>query len=227
MSDKIGKRVMERNNETIICISTALEFRDRQLLEHSMHTAHIAQCIAKILIADGFRHALPTCEDILRIGIVHDVGKLNIPDAVLMKSRGLTKRETETVRFHPTWGAEFVSKVPSLKHLAVYVHQHHEEPNGNGYPLGLKIDDIRPASRLINVCDRFSAMTMDRPYRRSIAPSHVIGILEKDIEVFFGRRNKKAIIQCLLSIQQIQYIARDEDTHPFIKQSIHKISAGV
>ena len=209
---------MQYNDETMTCLLTALEAKDRSLLEHSLHTAHIAQMIASILMADGFADVLPSCEDIMIIGMVHDIGKLNIPDTILQKKSSLTKRESENVKYHPAWGAKFLLKIPSLKHFAVYVHQHHEMPDGSGYPLRLTMEHIHPAARLINICDRFSAMTIDRPYRKAIGPEYAMTILEKDVELFFGTKNKRSITQCLLSMRNIQYIAMDNHSHPLIKK---------
>ncbi len=194
------------NSEIIKCIMVALEAKDRCLFEHSLHTSFIAQQIAPILMADGFKHSLPECDEIVHASVVHDIGKLNVPDSILQKNSSLTDREVETMKFHPLWGAQFLLKIPSMKQFSTYTHQHHETPDGCGYPCRLTIDKIHPVARLINICDRFSAMTMDRPYRKAIDPDYAISTIEKDIEAFFGSRNKKSITNSLLSIHQSRHV---------------------
>jgi len=208
-------------NETMICLLGAMEAKDRSLLEHSIYTARIAQSVANILISDGFRQTLPTIDEIITTGLLHDIGKLKVPDSIFHKASGLTNRETENIRFHPLWGEQFLSRIPSLKHLSIYIYQHHELPDGGGYPLGLKTKDIHPASRVINISDRFSALTTDRHYRKAIDHRSALLFLEENIEVFFGKRNKKSITQCLMSMQNIRYIL-DEQTHPLIKSVLER-----
>jgi len=203
-------KAMDSNQEIIKCIIAALEAKDRCLFEHSLHTAFIAQEIARILLTEGLKHSLPEREEIMHAAIVHDIGKLNIPDMILQKSGSLTERELETIKFHPLWGAQFLMKIPSMGQFSVYTHQHHETPDGCGYPCRLKVDDIHPVARLINICDRFSAMTMDRPYRKAIDSDYAVSMIEKDIELFFGGKNKKSITQSLLSIHKSEHVFYDE-----------------
>ncbi len=176
----------------------------------------LAQALGQVLYSNGHRHLLPSPDEMLIAGIIHDIGKLNVPDAILLKSQSLTDREWETMCFHPIWGARYIKNIPSLTHFSTYVLQHHENPNGKGYPHRLALDEICHAARIIIIADQFSAMTTDRPYRRAIEPNYAITYLEKNIELFFGSKNKKNIVECLLSQAIMNPINLDSHSHPII-----------
>ncbi|MEW8978148.1 MAG: HD-GYP domain-containing protein [Symbiobacterium sp.] len=96
--------------------------------------------------------------------LLHDIGKLEIPGAVLTKAGPLTPEEVELVCEHPARGAAILARYPALAHLAVVVRHHHEWFDGRGYPDGLKGEEIPWLSRLIAICDAFDCMTTPRPY---------------------------------------------------------------
>ena len=97
--------------------------------------------------------------------LLHDVGKLGIPDKILKKPGRLTKQEYAIMQGHSSKGAKILENVESLKHLTHYIMHHHERYDGYGYPDGLKGDDIPLIARIIAVADAFDAMTTNRPYR--------------------------------------------------------------
>jgi HD-GYP domain-containing protein (c-di-GMP phosphodiesterase class II) len=95
---------------------------------------------------------------------LHDVGKRAVPPAILRKPGRLSDVEWAVIRRHPEWGSEMLADVPGLEAVADAVHAHHEHWDGNGYPQGLADPDIPFASRIVAVCEAFSAMTTERPY---------------------------------------------------------------
>ena len=101
---------------------------------------------------------------------LHDIGKEAVPNAILCKPAPLTDAEWAVMRRHPEWGFEMLAAVPGLEQVARVVHAHHERWDGNGYPQRLAGTDIPFASRIVAVCDAFSAMITTRPYsaRRSV-----------------------------------------------------------
>jgi ribonuclease P protein subunit RPR2 len=101
--------------------------------------------------------------------LLHDVGKVAIPDSVLHKPEGLGREESELMRRHPVIGWEIVSGVPFLESAARIVRAHHERYDGSGYPDGLAGDEIPLAARIFSVADTFDALTSDRPYRRAVS----------------------------------------------------------
>ena len=109
----------------------------------------------------------------VRLGaILHDVGKIGIPDRILRQSMALTEDEMAWMRRHPQIGADIIGPVEGLHHVAPLIRHHHEKWDGTGYPKGLKGDEIPLGSRIISVADAYNAMTSDRPYRDAM-PSRV------------------------------------------------------
>ena len=104
-----------------------------------------------------------------QVALLHDIGKIALPDGILRKPGPLDDEEWETMRRHPVHGAEMVAEVPGLRHLAPMVRAEHERWDGNGYPDGLAGEEIPLASRITLVCDAYHAMTSDRPYRRALS----------------------------------------------------------
>ena len=103
-----------------------------------------------------------------QVALLHDIGKVGVPDAILQKPGRLTGPEWDVMREHPAIGAQIVSAIGSLSHLAPAVRAEHERWDGDGYPDGLAGEDVPLASRICFVCDAWHAMTSDRPYRRAL-----------------------------------------------------------
>jgi diguanylate cyclase (GGDEF)-like protein len=108
---------------------------------------------------------------------LHDVGKVAVPDAILRKRGALTEEEWTTMRLHPAVGAEVVGLIPALRPIAPIIRSHHERVDGRGYPDGLRAEDIPLGARVISVADAYSAMTSDRPYRKSLTRQDALGEL--------------------------------------------------
>jgi len=141
----------------------ALEARDHYTGEHSKMVVALALAVAKRLVLSE--------EEVLeveQVAILHDIGKVGIPDALLQKRGPLTDEEWLLMRQHPTVGERIVASTESLSHLARAVRAEHERYDGMGYPDGLSGRDIPIASRVCLACDAYHAMTSDRPYRTRI-----------------------------------------------------------
>jgi HD-GYP domain-containing protein (c-di-GMP phosphodiesterase class II) len=111
----------------------------------------------------------------VRLGaILHDVGKIGIPDRILRQSMALTEDEMAWMRRHPQIGADIIGPVEGLHHVAPLIRHHHEKVDGTGYPNGLKGDEIPLGSRIISVADAFEAMVADRIYRPSLGLSKAL-----------------------------------------------------
>ena len=145
---------------TIRALSHAIEARDTFTSGHSTRVSEVAISIGKIM-------KLPD-EDIERLewaGILHDVGKIGVPDAVLMKPGFLTEAERELIQEHPVIGALIVNPIRMLGTEVPIIRHHHERYDGKGYPEGLVGEEIPLLSRVMAVADSFDAMTSQRPYR--------------------------------------------------------------
>lgn len=151
---------------------TAVDNKDQYTRRHSQDV--IFHCL---LIADsmGFDSAV---KDILAVSaLLHDVGKIGVPDAILRKPGKLTDTEFTAIKLHPDMGAAIVGAVPGLESTLDAVRYHHERYDGSGYPVGLRGEEIPLIARIMAVADAYSAMTMDRPYRKGMDRERVLSIL--------------------------------------------------
>jgi putative nucleotidyltransferase with HDIG domain len=137
----------------------ALGDSDPDTYRHSLEVAESATAVARRL---GLDHAQRV--EVELGALLHDVGKLRLPPAILTKPGRLTHEERRLVRMHPDWGADMVARIPGLEIVALIVRLHHERPDGLGYPYGLTEGQIPVAARIVSVCDAYGAMTKWRPY---------------------------------------------------------------
>ncbi len=147
--------------DTIRAMITALDAKDPATAGHSERVADLSRCIAGELGLAG-----ETVESIHLGALIHDVGKIGIPDKILGKEDRLTDAEYVLVKKHPSIGGEILAKVrlPEASRRALV--EHHERLDGTGYPAGLKGCEINQASRIVAVADVFDALLSDRPYRK-------------------------------------------------------------
>ena len=144
----------------ILC--AALDRRDRVTEGHSRRMAGLSLVVAREL--ELSRAAL---KDLEQAAILHDIGKITVPDAVLSKPGPLTEAEWQEMKRHPVVGYDMVRNVPLLRRAADIIYTHHERFDGGGYPSGLKGEEIPLAARIFAVVDTYDAITSDRPYRRA------------------------------------------------------------
>jgi putative nucleotidyltransferase with HDIG domain len=144
----------------IRALAAALDARDPYTAGHSDRVSVLSVAIGRAL-----RVPLEELE-VIRLGaLLHDIGKIGVPDAVLLKPGRLTDREYDVIKQHPVLGARILRSVPFLAAHLPIVELHHERPDGRGYPHGLRADDIPLAARIVHVADAYDAMTSARAYR--------------------------------------------------------------
>ncbi len=135
--------------------------------DYSIYTHSVNVCTFAMALAHAI--GIEKSQDLIELGtgaILHDIGKVKIPNEILFKPGPLDPDEMETVRAHPNWGVELVSQtdlIPSASYIPI--KQHHERQNGSGYPDRLEGDDIHPYGRIVAIADSFDAMTTQRIYR--------------------------------------------------------------
>jgi putative nucleotidyltransferase with HDIG domain len=169
----------------------ALARADGDTVRHSLEVAATARRVAEQL-----ELARPDVVEVELAALLHDVGKLRLPAAILRKAGRLSPRERELVRLHPEWGSEMVARIPGLEAVALVVRLHHERPDGDGYPHGLAGERIPVASRIVSVCDAYDAMTSDRPYREALTPREAVEELEREA----GRQFDPEVVAVLASV---------------------------
>jgi putative nucleotidyltransferase with HDIG domain len=153
---------------------TALDMKDNYTAQHSAAVAHYSYDIAHRL---GMKES--DCRLAHKAGLLHDLGKISVPDMVLNRLDALADRDWEVIKQHPEAGEEIVKNVTELRDLSEIILHHHERYDGTGYPGGLLSNTIPLMSRIVAVADAYSAMISDRPYRPRMSDKKAIDELMK------------------------------------------------
>ncbi len=163
------KSQLQMGNETILTIAQAVDAKDERTSRHSVRVSEYCVMIARKL---GFDNE--ECENLRKIAMLHDIGKIGIPDQVLNKPARLTEEEYEIMKSHVTRGADILKNFTLIEHVADGALYHHERYDGKGYVHGLKGEEIPLSARIIGIADAFDAMTANRVYRRKLDPARVL-----------------------------------------------------
>lgn len=155
--------------QAIAGLSTALGIRDEYTRQHSERVAALAARMARVRGLDPER-----LERLRLAALVHDVGKIGIPDDILSKPHELTVSERATIERHPTLAADILSPIEGTREIAAIVLSHHECPDGSGYPRGLKGDEIPIDAAILRVADVFGALTERRAYKLAMEPERAL-----------------------------------------------------
>ena len=157
----------------LAALSQAIETRDPYTRGHSARVSALAEIVARRLGWKGARLRA------LRVGsLLHDVGKLNLDDAVLRKAGPLDEREYGEIKRHPLAGARLIRGFIALRPALPYILFHHERWDGSGYPSGRSREQIPAGARIVAVVDAFDAMTSVRPYRRPLSLRRALAEVE-------------------------------------------------
>ena len=148
---------------TLDSMAKILDARDPHTSRHSTRVTELSMRIGKALgLSDEDL-------DVLKVSAsLHDIGKVGVPDKILLKKGKLTVEEMDIIKRHPDIGFDILSSIIPMKKDAEIIRHHHERYDGKGYPMGLKGEDIPFLSRIITLADAFDAMTSDRPYRKAL-----------------------------------------------------------
>ncbi len=153
-------RLAQARNETVMLLAASAEAHDSSTGNHLQGVRILSEALALEL---GYGE-----DDARQLGlaaVLHDIGKIRVPDSILARSGRLSSEEWELMKHHTTWGSEFLSGRPGLEQAAAIARSHHECWDGTGYPDGLSAEEIPEAAAIVAVADSFDAMTSDRPYR--------------------------------------------------------------
>ncbi|HJW21578.1 MAG TPA: HD-GYP domain-containing protein, partial [Candidatus Limnocylindrales bacterium] len=170
----------EMFTQTIGALAEAVDKRDPYTSKHSQRVRLISVDIGREMrVSAGDLEALEWG------GLLHDVGKIGVPDSVLLKQGKLTREERMIMNAHPVLGAQIIGPVDRLAAELPVIRHHHEWYNGSGYPDRLIGDEIPRLARILHVADAFEAMTADRPYRKALSGEAAISELRKFAGVQF------------------------------------------
>jgi two-component system cell cycle response regulator len=173
------RSIAERGDEatissTVEALAGLVDARDHYTGLHAADVASLARRLAGIL---GL--SWEECAMIDMAGRLHDIGKVAIPDEILLKPGKLTAMEWDLMKTHPGVGGDVLSRIPKLRSLAPMVRGHHERFDGGGYPDGLVGQEIPIGSRILSVADAYSAMTTNRPYRKAILETEALAEMRR------------------------------------------------
>ncbi|HHO77026.1 MAG TPA: response regulator [Deltaproteobacteria bacterium] len=159
---------------TLNSMAKILDARDPHTSQHSTRVTMLSAAMGNALGLNEDER------DVLYIAAsLHDIGKVGIPDNILLKPQGLTEEEFAIIKKHPDIGADILKQIPPMARESEIIRHHHEHYNGKGYPSGLKAGDIPYLSRIISLADAFDAMTSDRPYRKGMSVEMAIEEIQR------------------------------------------------
>jgi len=177
--------------ETIRALAAAIDAKDPYTKGHSERVAQMAVSLARELnLPEG------EIENLEYSALLHDIGKIGIDEKILRKDDGLTNEEYDKIKKHTITGAKIIEPVDFLKKSYQAIYHHHERFNGNGYPDGIKEEDIPLAARIISVADAYDAMNSNRPYRKKLSRDKII----KELKEQSGKQFDPKIVKALVTI---------------------------
>ena len=174
--------------DTIQALATAIETKDPYTHGHSDRVAKYS-----LIIAEEMKLSGEFITQLHYAALLHDIGKIGIPEEILNKPKNLSEEEYEVVKQHPILGASIVEKLEFLAQPATFIKSHHERLNGTGYPQGLKEKEIPLGAAILAVADTFDALTSDRPYRKAWSAKAAL----EEIEKVSGVEFKSEVVEAL------------------------------
>jgi len=177
---------------TIGALAAAIEARDPYTVGHSARVTQYSVAIAQELGLSS-----QEVEEIRLAGLLHDLGKIGVPDSVLNKPGRLSDEEYQAIRMHPALSMKILEPLPHLANLMPIIYHHHERYNGHGYIDGKAGEDIPLGARIIAVADAYEAMTSDRPYRKALSREEAVSELKRNAGTQFDPKVVDAFLRLL------------------------------
>lgn len=193
--DEANAQLAEANEritmQSMYTLAKTIDAKDKYTNGHSMRVAQYSK-----MLAERMKFSEEQIDEIYNMAMLHDIGKIGVPDAIINKPSKLTDDEYNIIKGHPGIGYDILSEMPEMKHISVGAKWHHERYDGKGYPDGLKGEEIPIQARIIGVADAYDAMTSNRSYRKYL-PQNVV---REEIEKGRGTQFDPAIAEIMLEI---------------------------
>ena len=191
------------HHATMEALALAIEAKDHTAHNHirrvQVYSAGLAQALG---MSDAETQAVETA------ALLHDIGKLAVPEHILAKPGPLTPEEFQKVRIHPQIGAEIIASVPFPHPVAPLILNHHERWDGDGYPAGRKGEQVPLGARVLGIVEFYDALTSDRPYHKAITPEAAAALVEQESGKAFDPRVVETFLQIL---PELRHQARQAD----------------
>lgn len=194
-------------HDVIEHLIAGLESKDIYTSGHSARVGDMSYLLGKKLGLAGIE-----LEKVHIAAHLHDIGKIKIPASIIKKPGPLSRKEWEEIKRHPDYGHDILTQSRYLKTYAQIVRHHHERWDGNGYPAGLKGEEIPLGSRIIAICDTVDAMTFNRPYRKAFSLEETL----REIKLNQGKQFDPAILEAAVEMWPLfekQYGMPGSDLH--------------
>ena len=192
MTETLGDKQVY--HELVDCITSALDARDPYTGDHSRRVSDMACAICELMGLSQKEY-----DETHIAAHLHDIGKIGVPDAILLKPSSLNDEEWTIMKKHPQIGADILSKSPHFSRISAIILHHHERFDGKGYPFGAKGEEIPLGARIIAVCDSIDAMASARAYRKALP----IEICRSEIERNVGLMYDPDVANLILSHWEI------------------------
>ena len=168
---------LEHAETVLFALALSIEAKDPYTEGHCDRLSQYSESLAKRLgLSEEERVALR------RGGVIHDIGKVAVPDQILLKPGPLTPEERKVMERHTVVGAGICSPLKSFRSVLPIIRHHHEKMDGSGYPDGLKSDAIPLTARILQTVDIYDALTTDRPYRKALAPERAFALMREEVK---------------------------------------------
>ena len=197
--NEVNKKLVENQDSLVNALRSMVDARDVYTRGHSDRVSIFAEKISY-----AFGRSKEDCDRIRTAGLFHDVGKMRIPDNILLKDGALTPEERLEIQKHPEYAIEILTNVDWFADIIPGVTQHHERYDGKGYPYGLAGDDIHEDARIICIADTFDAMTSYRRYRKNMTTEQAADELVRGSGTQFDPRFVEIFLKLLSDFDQIQ-----------------------
>jgi putative two-component system response regulator len=168
---------LESAETVLFSLASSIEAKDPYTEGHCDRLSRYSAALAEQL---NLPHEL--CIALRRAGTVHDIGKVAVPEQILLKPGPLTEDEWQIMRQHPVVGERICSPLRSFRHVLPVIRHHHEKFDGSGYPDGLKGEEIPLTARVLQIVDIYDALTTSRPYREALSPRKALDVMHEEVE---------------------------------------------
>lgn len=180
--------------------SRIIDAKSPYTLRHSRGVSRLARHLAERLGLDTV-----TCEKIEVAGLLHDIGKLQIPDEIIEGPNALTPHEFDIMKSHSYGTLQVLKRLPAIEEIAQWAAYHHETPDGHGYPFHVGGKALPLEARIINVADVFQALAQERPYRKPMMPQEIIAILQERADL--GRADPRIVAEVAADLENCHRVA--------------------
>lgn len=205
MERKTNKKIEDMNNKVIRALARTIDAKDRYTNGHSLRVAEYS-----VEIARRMNKSEEELNKIYCAGLLHDVGKIRVPEEVINKPGKLSDEEFEQIKLHPVTGYHILKEISEDKMIAMGAKFHHERFDGKGYPNGLKGDNIPEIARIIGVADTYDAMASNRSYRSALSQEKIRSEIEKGKGTQFDPEIADIMLQMI--DEDIEYLMKEKDT---------------